>query len=103
MEKEIKTLRKQFEKDLLEAVDVDTLYLKYFSKKTGLVTGLLKRLPGLSIEEKRKYGAELNRLQGELKDNYITLSGKENGTYSPYERLCSGNEQVFYLLWVFCC
>lgn len=74
MEKEIRTLQEQFNEDINKTRDLDALYLKYFSKKNGLVTNLLKRLPEMSVEEKREYGTKLNQLQKELKDR---IEGKQ--------------------------
>ena len=74
MEKEIRTLQEQFNEDINKTRDLDALYLKYFSKKNGLVTNLLKRLPEMSVEEKREHGTELNQLQKELKDR---IEGKQ--------------------------
>jgi len=76
MEKEIKSLQEQFNEDIDRSMDLDALYLKYFSKRNGLVTNLLKKLPRLSIEEKRKYGSRLNDLQKKLKDR-VTNKQKE--------------------------
>jgi len=74
MEKEIRALQEQFNEEINKAQDLDALYLKYFSKKNGLVTNLLKKLGGLPIEGKKKYGTKVNQLQKELKDR---IEGKQ--------------------------
>lgn len=66
LDTQIKHITKTFEEDLAKAGktgDFDTLYLKYFSKAQGITTKLLKVMPSLSIEDKQKYGTELNNLQ----------------------------------------
>ena len=63
-------LNKQFETDLKKALtmpELDTLYLKYFSKTHGLVTELVKEIPKLNEEEKRLLGPQINSLQNSLK------------------------------------
>lgn len=63
-------IEKNFEKDLNSVTDLDgldSLYLKYFSKKTGLTTNLLKLLPALSPEEKREFGPKLNEMHSAQK------------------------------------
>jgi phenylalanyl-tRNA synthetase alpha chain len=70
MDIDVQKLTKEFAKDLGQTEidgDYDTLYLKYFSKTHGLVTKLMKDLPKLGPEEKRKYGPLLNQLQNDLK------------------------------------
>ncbi|MBD3366401.1 phenylalanine--tRNA ligase subunit alpha [candidate division WWE3 bacterium] len=81
MDQKIKTLKEQFKKDIQEIQDPDALYLKYFSKSKGLVTQLLKGLPGLSIDEKREFGPKLNQLQQDLKQKIeVTQKEKESET-----------------------
>jgi phenylalanyl-tRNA synthetase alpha chain len=61
-------LRNQFNSDLKVTTDLDALYLKYFSKKNGIVTQLLKELPTFSAEDKKVLGPALNGLKRELED-----------------------------------
>src|SRR3989344_1337053 len=48
--------------------DFDNLFLKYFSKSSGITTLLLKELPKLSAEEKNKYGPVFNDLKATQKE-----------------------------------
>ncbi len=64
---DIAEIRKLFNNELLQASDLDELYLRYFSKKNGLITNLMKALPSLGEDEKRDAGKLLNELQNELK------------------------------------
>lgn len=77
MKEKIKELREQFEEDIGSSGDADALYLKYFSKKNGVVTALFKNLAELSLEEKRVYGPLLNKFQEELKERLENLEKKE--------------------------
>jgi len=66
----INQIKIEFEANYQKAVndgDFDTLFLKYFSKTHGSITNLIKSLPKLSAEEKRKIGPAVNDLQNELK------------------------------------
>lgn len=70
IDQEIKTIQETFENDLKATKsngNFDDLFLKYFSKTHGIVTVLMKQLPSLSIEDKRKYGKIVNELQNTLK------------------------------------
>ncbi len=71
MEQKVKELRKNFVMELEETLktgDFDSLYLKYFSKTHGLITKLMKELPKLSVDERKKYGPAINELQVNLKN-----------------------------------
>ena len=48
--------------------DFDNLFLKYFSKSSGITTLLLKELPKLSADEKNKYGPVFNDLKATQKE-----------------------------------
>lgn len=63
---QIEELKKQFNKDLSEMKDLDELYLKYFSKKQGILTMLLKEMPNMGVEEKKILGPSLNALKNEF-------------------------------------
>lgn len=67
MEEKIKKIELGFENDLKNISDLDELYLKYFSKKHGIITVLMQELPKLNKEDKIKYGKLLNELQSNLK------------------------------------
>ena len=66
LQTQIEELKEQFNKDLKNATDIDALYLKYFSKKNGIVTQILKELPKLDEQEKKILGPALNKLKNEL-------------------------------------
>jgi phenylalanyl-tRNA synthetase alpha chain len=71
MERDIKEIRKNFVLDLRDAQehgDIEGVYLKYFSKTHGIFTELIKKIPTLGPEDKKKYGPEINELQSRFKD-----------------------------------
>ena len=62
----ISALREEFEKKLSQIVnlpDLDKVRVDYLGKK-GSVTALLKGMKELSNEEKKSFGAEVNKLKG---------------------------------------
>ncbi len=63
----IEQVKKQIGDDLKASSDLDELYLKYFSKKHGLVTQLVKSLPGLPENERKSIGPKVNSLQNDIK------------------------------------
>ena len=67
LSEKIQNLKNQIDEDIAGEYDLDELYLKYFSKKSGLVTELIKELPMLSKEEKLEFGPKINSLQEEYK------------------------------------
>jgi phenylalanyl-tRNA synthetase alpha chain len=78
---QIEKVRQSFDKDLQEAKttgDVDSLYLKYFSRSTGESSGatvsLIRLLPDLDSDEKKTYGPILNALQQEQKEAITKLT-----------------------------
>ena len=103
LKNQIEQLKQQFQKELVEAENLDVLYLKFLSKKHGLVTELLKKLPKLSSKEKKELGPALNKLKNQIeidiketkkhkkeqkyKDPLIDLSfplpAKKTGNYHP--------------------
>jgi phenylalanyl-tRNA synthetase alpha chain len=85
METKIKELKQQFEKDLDTTKNLDELYLKYFSKKHGLLTALLKELPKLKKEDKVEFGPQLNKLKRELEEKIegAQKTVKEKETHDP--------------------
>jgi phenylalanyl-tRNA synthetase alpha chain len=66
----VKVLQEQFESDKKSNLSVDELYLKYFSKKKGLLTTALKSIKNLSPQERKTIGKDINSLRIEVK-NYI--------------------------------
>ena len=79
MESEIQNLENNAKSDIEKCTsleDLDITYLKYFSKTHGLITQLLKRLPELSIEEKKAIGPKANQLQNSLKSEIDTKRKK---------------------------
>lgn len=67
MREKIKNISEQFDNDLKKTNDIDELFLKYFSKKHGEITTLMKDLASLSVDEKKEFGPVLNRLQNDFK------------------------------------
>lgn len=66
----IEEVRNQFESDIKkskEAGNFDALYLKYFSRTKGLTTSLIKTIPTLAEEDKKRFGPILNKLQEDQK------------------------------------
>lgn len=71
MEDVIKQLQQQFDIDLRDAEnsgEFDQLYLKYFSKKHGAFTKIIKELPGLPEDQKKTLGPLINEAQNTLKE-----------------------------------
>jgi phenylalanyl-tRNA synthetase alpha chain len=67
---DIETLKKEFNSELDKVTggdQIDSLYLKYFSKTNGKITILLKSLSTLTIEEKKKLGPVYNELSLSLR------------------------------------
>ena len=71
----IQDLRNYFQSDLSN-LDKDSIYLKYFSKNTGLVTGLIKEIPRLSIEERKIWGPKINALSKELEEQINSINNE---------------------------
>ena len=96
METKIKELKQQFEKDLDTTKNLDELYLKYFSKKHGLLTALLKELPKLKKEDKVEFGPQLNKLKRELEEKIegAQKTVKEKETHDPLIDLTSKNSSI---------
>jgi phenylalanyl-tRNA synthetase alpha chain len=68
LQTQIEELKKQFDKELLATSDLDELYLKYFSKKQGVITQLLKEIPKMGVEEKKILGPALNTIKKDFED-----------------------------------
>lgn len=83
LQTQIEELKQQFDRDLKGTSDLDELYLKYFSKKHGILTELLKELPKLGNEEKKVLGPALNKLKVEL-ENKIQVE-KEKLSSKKYD------------------
>lgn len=66
--KQIKDIKKNLVEDLVNSSDLDEVYLKYFSKKNGLITSLIKELPGLTPEKRKEMGPEINSFAKEYKE-----------------------------------
>lgn len=70
MQNNIDKLQKQFKNDLDKANSgnqLTDLHIKYLSKKNGLTTKLIKKLPNLSPQDKKKFGPVLNKIKNEQK------------------------------------
>lgn len=57
---------------------LDELYLKYFSKKHGIITNLLKEIPNLNQDQKQVYGPKINALQSQIKERFETQKEEIN-------------------------
>lgn len=71
MNMDITDLQRSFDEDYqlaLQNGDFDALFLKYFSKKNGLTTQLLKSLKELDADQKRELGPKANKLQIDQKN-----------------------------------
>ncbi len=67
----IKNLKKSALSDLEKVFDEKSFRdfeLKYFARKTGLLTKILRGLSGLSIEEKKKIGKFSNEIKREIEE-----------------------------------
>jgi len=60
-------LKNSFDLDLT-TLPKDEIYLKYFSKNTGLITNLIKEIPKLSIEERKVWGPKINSLSKDFEE-----------------------------------
>ncbi|OGC45644.1 phenylalanine--tRNA ligase subunit alpha [candidate division WWE3 bacterium RBG_19FT_COMBO_34_6] len=66
----IENIKNTFTKSINDAkstYELENLYLDFFSKKSGKITLLIKKLADLNIEEKKKLGPVINQLQNEFK------------------------------------
>ena len=68
MNEKITLLKQQFESELLAAensADLEAIRVAYLGKK-GSVTELMKEMKGLSNDEKKAFGQQVNELKGEI-------------------------------------
>lgn len=84
MEISLEEIKKKFEeecKNISSLKELEEIKLSYLSKKRGIVNELLKILPKLSIEEKKKYGPEINKfkeyVEKKIDEIEISLKKKE--------------------------
>ena len=66
MQTKIRDISQKFSEDLTtisSLEELESLRLKYLSKKTGLTILLMQELPKLSPEDKKKFGPALNKLK----------------------------------------
>jgi len=83
LQTQIEELKKQFDKELSTTSDLDELYLKYFSKKQGVITQLLKEIPKMGMEEKKILGPALNEVKNELEQKIEAAKKKlSEGKYN---------------------
>jgi phenylalanyl-tRNA synthetase alpha chain len=75
----INELKKQLDSDLNTNLDLDETYLKYFSKKHGLVTQLVRELPRLSETERKEMGPAINKLQSDYKTKIENARSEKKG------------------------
>lgn len=78
--KSVQQIKEAIENDLASSMDLDDIYLKYFSKNTGLITKLVRDLPKLSNEDKLKYGPMINSLQNEYKTRIETEKARRKSS-----------------------
>lgn len=67
----VESLREGFLTDLERASDrrsLEDLRIKYFSRKAGLLKQAFAQIPSLPPQERKTFGASLNRLQKELEE-----------------------------------
>ncbi len=86
MKQTIDQLQAQFEQDLQSIHSLEKLNdirLKYFSKKHGLTVKLLKQLGHLTLEEKKQYGALLNKLKQTQQNSLDQLQTQLDQTRLP--------------------
>jgi len=61
-----KKIRQEFKEDLQNIQNKDELYLKYFSKKRGVIPQLFKEIASFDQNKRREAGAVLNKLKTEI-------------------------------------
>jgi len=69
MEEQLIQLKKQFDDAVGSAAsvsDIEALEQEYFSRKAGKMTGLMKQMKDMSVEEKKKFGKHLNDVKQTL-------------------------------------
>jgi len=69
MAKKIDAIEKNFRNEAQSARDPEALaetHRKYFGRKSGIITQLLKSMGTLNLEEKKKYGPRIHSLKKEL-------------------------------------
>ncbi len=73
MDLQLEKISKQFQEDIKNIQDLDTLYLKYFSKKQGIITLALKEIPKFTPEEKKVIAPALNQLKNDIESKIVEL------------------------------
>lgn len=87
MQKRITKLSNALQKELQQIKDtqeLESLRLKYLSKKNGLTIKLLQELPKLSTNDKKKYGPLLNKLKS---DQQAAIISKQKSLESQIKHL----------------
>jgi len=77
MIEKIRKVREQARQEISSAKDsssLDELRIKYLGRKQGVITNFMKKLPGLSSEEKREAGQKLNFLKNEITQGLLERS-----------------------------
>lgn len=94
MQEELKKIRENFESSLdklSNLTDLEKLEQKFFSRKSGEITLLMKELKTLSNEKKKEFGAKANNLKDELNDLLLEkrnkLLSKESGKLMDTESI----------------
>ena len=86
MQKQLNLLRDSFQTELAKtssAQELEDLRLKYLSKKNGLTTKLLQKLPSMSASDKKKYGPLLNALKAEQEQMIKAKASQLTSKSSP--------------------
>lgn len=71
MFEQIQKLKKQFAADVREikdAVSLELLEQKFFSRQNGILTGAMKEISSIAVDKKKAYGEAMNELKKELTD-----------------------------------
>ncbi len=75
MNKELEQLKKDFQKGIDEVKDfvkLDELYQRFFSRKSGEMTNIMKNLKDLTGDAKKEMGKLVNEIKTELEEIYGT-------------------------------
>jgi len=73
LQEKIEEIKRQYEIDK-DVLDLDQIYLKYFSKTNGIISELTKILPTLSLENKKVFGSLINDLKREIEDKIKNIN-----------------------------
>jgi len=66
----INQIKQQFYDEISQVNDLNALYLKYFSKKNGLITDLFKQILNLDSTQKKQVGPVLNQFKTLIENQF---------------------------------